>query len=97
MLEMIGLVAGLGLLIWLALRDVNIIFAAVLCALVIIVTNGLPFAKSLMQTFTIGVCTGKTARRRTGVTVRHVNKTGTVHRNRRIGIDDGVSGYGQPS
>ncbi|ABC64415.1 putative membrane protein [Erythrobacter litoralis HTCC2594] len=54
MLGMIGLLAGLALLIWLALRDVNIIFAAVLCALVVIVTNGLPFAESLMQTFTIG-------------------------------------------
>lgn len=42
---------GLGLLIWLALRDVNIIFAAVLCALLVIVTNSLPFAQSLTQTF----------------------------------------------
>lgn len=54
MLGMIGLLAGLALLIWLALRDVNIIFAAVLCALVVIVTNGLPFAESLTQSFTIG-------------------------------------------
>ena len=54
MLGMIGLLAGLALLIWLALRDVNIIFAAVLCALVVIVTNRLPFAESLMQSFTIG-------------------------------------------
>ena len=54
MFELVGLLAGLGLLIILALRDVNIIFAAVLCALVVIVTNGLPFAESLTQSFTIG-------------------------------------------
>ncbi|QFT76642.1 GntP family permease [Erythrobacter sp. THAF29] len=54
MIGLVGLLAGLGLLIWLALRDVNIIFAAVLCALVVIVTNGLPFAESLTQSFTIG-------------------------------------------
>ena len=54
MFGLIGLLCGLGLLIWLALRDVNIIFAAVLCALVVIVTNGLPFAESLTQSFTIG-------------------------------------------
>ena len=54
MFGLIGLLVGLGLLIWLALRDVNIIFAAVLCALVVIVTNGLPFAESLTQSFTVG-------------------------------------------
>ena len=51
MLGTLGLLAGLGLLIWLALRDVNIIFATVLCALVVIVTNALPFAQTLTQTF----------------------------------------------
>ncbi|BDI60048.1 GntP family permease [Qipengyuania nanhaisediminis] len=54
MVGLIGLLAGLGLLMWLALRDVNIIFAAVLCALVVIVTNGLPFAESLTGAFTLG-------------------------------------------
>lgn len=54
MLGTLGLLAGLGLLIWLALRDVNIIFAAVLCAIVVIVTNALPFAESLTQTFLLG-------------------------------------------
>jgi len=49
--QTLGLLVGLGLLIWLALKDVNIIFAAVLCALVVIVTNSLPFAESLTQTF----------------------------------------------
>ena len=33
MIGILGLLAGLALLIWLALRDVNIIFASVLCAL----------------------------------------------------------------
>lgn len=50
-MQTLGLLVGLGLLIWLALKDVNIIFAAVLCALVVIVTNSLPFAESLTQTF----------------------------------------------
>lgn len=54
MIELVGLLAGLGLLIALALRDVNIIFAAVLCAIVVIVTNGLPFAESLTQSFAFG-------------------------------------------
>jgi len=51
LVQTLGLLVGLGLLIWLALKDVNIIFAAVLCALVVIVTNSLPFAESLTQTF----------------------------------------------
>ncbi|WP_299196275.1 GntP family permease [uncultured Erythrobacter sp.] len=51
---LIGLFCGLGLLIFLALRDVNIIFASVLCALVVIVSNGLPFAESITQSYTIG-------------------------------------------
>lgn len=54
MFGLIGLLVGLGLLIWLALRDVNIIFASVLCAIVVIVTNGLPFAESLTESFTVG-------------------------------------------
>lgn len=54
MIGILGLFAGMGLLIWLALRDVNIIFASVLCALVVIVTNGLPFADSINQAFLFG-------------------------------------------
>jgi len=57
MLEWIGLIGlffGLGLLILLALRDVNIIFASVLCALVVIITNGLPIAESITQSYTVG-------------------------------------------
>lgn len=54
MIGILGLLLGLALLIWLALRDVNIIFAAVLCSVVVIVSNGLPFAESLTQSFTVG-------------------------------------------
>lgn len=49
-----GLFFGLGLLIALALRGVNIVFASILCALVVIVTNGLPFADALTQDFIFG-------------------------------------------
>ena len=34
MIAILGLFLGMGLLIFLALRDVNIIFASILCALV---------------------------------------------------------------
>ena len=54
MIGLIGLLAGLVLLIWLALRDVNIIFASVLCSLVVIATNALPFADSINQTYLFG-------------------------------------------
>lgn len=51
MLGILGLLAGIALLIWLALRDVNIIFASILGAILVILTNGLPFAESLTQSF----------------------------------------------
>ena len=54
MIGTIGLLGALALLIWMALRDVNIILAAVLCALVVIVTNMLPFAETLYQAFIFG-------------------------------------------
>lgn len=50
----LGLLAGLALLIWLALRGVNIIFASVLCSLVVIVTNGLPLAAGLSEYYAFG-------------------------------------------
>lgn len=50
----IGLIGSVGLLIWLALRGVNIIFAALLCSLVVIVTNQLPLAVSLTEYFSFG-------------------------------------------
>ncbi|MDC0886467.1 GntP family permease [Altererythrobacter sp.] len=54
MIGILGLIAGLALLIWLALRDVNIIFASVICALVVIFSNGLPLAGSLSDAYTFG-------------------------------------------
>ena len=54
MIGIIGLLAGLALLIWLALRDVNIIFASVLCSLVVIATNALPLADSLANAYAFG-------------------------------------------
>jgi H+/gluconate symporter-like permease len=54
MIGTIGLLAGLALLIWLALRDVNIIFASVICALLVIVTNALPLADSLTTSYAFG-------------------------------------------
>ena len=54
MLGILGLLVGLGLLIWLALRDVNIIFASVICSLVVIATNALPLAESLTDAYTFG-------------------------------------------
>lgn len=50
----LGLFAGLALLIWLALRGVNIIFASVLCSLVVIVSNGLPLAAGLGEYYSFG-------------------------------------------
>ena len=54
MIGLLGLFLGLVLLIWMALRGVNIIFAAVACSLVVIATNGLPLADSLNQSFLFG-------------------------------------------
>jgi H+/gluconate symporter-like permease len=50
----LGLVAALSLLIWLALRGVNIVFAALLSAAVVIVSNGLPIAAGLSDYFAFG-------------------------------------------
>lgn len=50
----LGLLAGLVLLIWLALRGVNIIFASVICSLVVIVSNGLPLADGLGEYYAFG-------------------------------------------
>lgn len=50
----LGLLAGLVLLIWLALRGVNIIFASVLCSVVVIVSNGLPLAAGLGEYYAFG-------------------------------------------
>lgn len=49
-----GLLAALALLIWLALRGVNIVFAALLSATVVIISNGLPVANGLGDYFAFG-------------------------------------------
>lgn len=54
MLAGLGLVVSVFLLIWLALRGVNIILASLICSLVVVATNGLPLADSLMQSYTFG-------------------------------------------
>lgn len=50
----VGLVGSVVLLIWLALKGIDIIFAALICALVVIVTNQLPLADSLLNAFALG-------------------------------------------
>ena len=54
MIGTIGLFAGLALLITLALRGVNVVFASVICSLVVIVTNALPLAGSLTDEYLFG-------------------------------------------
>jgi len=50
----IGLIVSVVLLIWLAMRGVDIVFAALMSAVVVIVTNGLPLAQSLNTGFALG-------------------------------------------
>ena len=50
----IGLTGSVALLIWLALRGINIVFAALLCSVVVIVTNQLPVAAGLTEYFSFG-------------------------------------------
>ncbi len=53
-MEYAGLIGSVVLLIWLALRGVNIIFASLLCSLVVIATNDLPLAKGLTEYYAFG-------------------------------------------
>jgi H+/gluconate symporter-like permease len=53
-MEYAGLIGSVVLLIWLALRGVNIIFAALLCSLLVILSNGLPLAEGLTEYFSFG-------------------------------------------
>jgi H+/gluconate symporter-like permease len=53
-MEYAGLIGSVVLLIWLALRGVDIVLAAVLCSLVVILTNGLPLAEGLTSYFSFG-------------------------------------------
>ena len=50
----LGLIGSVALLIWLALRGIDIIFAALLASLVVIITNQLPLADSLANAFALG-------------------------------------------
>ncbi|WP_172153224.1 MULTISPECIES: GntP family permease [Pseudomonas] len=54
MLGNAGLLAGLALLIFMALRGVNIFIAALLCALVVALSNGLQAPKALLEYFPFG-------------------------------------------
>lgn len=53
-MEYIGLLAGLALLIYLALRGVNILFASLLCGLVVALTNGLPISEAFSKHYASG-------------------------------------------
>ncbi len=50
----IGLFASLALLIWFALRGVNIVFASLLCAILVAITNQLDIAEAIMVHFALG-------------------------------------------
>lgn len=50
----LGLLASVALLITLALRGIDIIFASLVCATLVIVTNQLPLAATLSQSFALG-------------------------------------------
>jgi H+/gluconate symporter-like permease len=50
----LGLLGSVALLIWLALRGVNIIFASLLCSLLIILSNDLPLADGLTDFYSFG-------------------------------------------
>ncbi|MDX1298080.1 MAG: GntP family permease [Pseudomonas sp.] len=54
MLGNFGLFFGLALLIWMALRGINILIAALLCSLVIALTNDLAIPKTLLEYFPFG-------------------------------------------
>ncbi|RHW22468.1 GntP family permease [Pseudomonas jilinensis] len=54
MLGNIGLLAGLALLIFMALRGANIFIASLVCALVVAVTNGLLIPKTLLEFYPFG-------------------------------------------
>ncbi|WP_286240205.1 GntP family permease [Neptuniibacter halophilus] len=53
-MEYAGLIGSVALLIWLALRGVNIILASLICSLVVVVSNDLPVADSLSQYYAFG-------------------------------------------
>lgn len=50
----VGLLGSVALLIWLALRGVNIVFASLLCSLLVILSNGLPLAEGMTEFYAFG-------------------------------------------
>lgn len=54
MLGYLGLFAGLALLIWFALRGVNIFLASVICALVVAIPNGILLPAALLEHYPFG-------------------------------------------
>ncbi len=54
MLGNLGLLAGLALLIYMALRGVNIFIASLVCALVVAATNGLMIPRTLLEYYPSG-------------------------------------------
>lgn len=53
-MEFVGLLASVALLIWMALKGIDIVFAALVCSLVVIITNGLPVAQSITEFYSFG-------------------------------------------
>lgn len=53
-MDYLGLLGSVALLIWMALRGIDIVFAALLCSVIVIVTNGLPVAQGLGEYFSLG-------------------------------------------
>ncbi|MEQ8515394.1 MAG: GntP family permease, partial [Chromatocurvus sp.] len=53
-MDYIGLLGSVALLIWMALRGIDIVFAALLCSVIVIVTNGLPVARGIGEYFSLG-------------------------------------------
>ena len=53
-MEYAGLLGSVVLLIWFALRGINIILASLICSLLVVVTNGLPLADSLTEYYAFG-------------------------------------------
>lgn len=54
MLGYVGLFAGLALLIWFALRGVNIFLASIVCALVVAIPNGILLPAALLEHYPFG-------------------------------------------
>ncbi|MFK7831592.1 MAG: GntP family permease [Congregibacter sp.] len=53
-MEYVGLLGSVALLIYLALRGIDIVFAALLCAIIVILSNGLSLDRGLSEYFALG-------------------------------------------